>query len=96
MVFSADRKVKEGFPPADPNAPAVRDDDFTYLRSGTWRVEGDVLIREMNNQLLVDRYEGYVNDPKPKLEHEIHRDRIVAIDGEKMLFGDGFTLRRVK
>ena len=29
MIFTADHRVKEGFPPEDPDKPAIRDRDFT-------------------------------------------------------------------
>src|SRR3954467_8182931 len=54
MIFTADHRVKEGFPPEEPNKPAIRDRDFTYLSSGMWHVEGDVLVTDINNQLLID------------------------------------------
>ena len=96
MVFTADHRVKAGFPPSEPNAPAVRDEDFTYLQSGTWRLEGDVLVQETDNHLLVEMYPREWNDPKPKLEREVRRDRIVSIDDEQMVFEDGSRLKRVK
>src|SRR5437870_6793433 len=66
MVFTADHKVKEGFPPEDPNKPAIRDRGFTYLSSGTWHIEGDILVTEIDNHLLLDMWHG--NDNKPEFD----------------------------
>ena len=105
MVFTADHRVKEGFPPDDPNRPAIRDNDFTYSLSGTWRVEGDALVREIDNHLLLEMFSHRTllqkvfsppNSYKPEFEKKIRRDRIVRLDDKKMLFEDGHSLDRVR
>ena len=105
MVFTADHRVKEGFPPDDRNRPAMRDSDFTYLLSGTWRLEGDVLVTEIDNHLLLDRFSRRPllhkvlflppSSHKPEVEKKTKRDKIVRLDDEKMMFEDGHWLDRV-
>jgi hypothetical protein len=106
MIFTADHRVKEGFPPLDPNRPAIHDNDFTYSLSGTWRVEGDVLVTEIDNHLLLEMFSHRTllqivlflppNSYKPEFEKKIRRDRIVRLDLEKMLFDDGHSLDRIR
>ena len=93
MIFGVDRRVKEGFPPDDPEKPAVHDADFTYLLSGIWHVEGDILVTDISNQPLID---GWGDLPaKPALERKVRREKIVSIDDKKIVFGDGSSLNRV-
>ncbi len=94
MVFSADRRVKEGFPPDDPDEPAVRDRDFTYLLSGTWRVEGDILVTDIDNGLLLKSWSGTLD--KPEFYRKLRRDRIVRLDDDQIVFEEGSPLKRVK
>src|SRR4051812_836862 len=91
MVFTADRKVKEGFPPEEDPGRPLREEDFTYLDSGTWRLEGDVLVTETDNSpwiALSDRLSHDISEevrPKrPKLERKTECQQIVKIDSEKM------------
>jgi hypothetical protein len=105
MIFTADHRVKEGFPPEGPNKPAIRDRDFTYLLSGTWHVEGDVLVTDINNQLFLDRAgrRGFLNwlfsDPPPQkfeFDRKVRREKILSIDDKKIVFeGDHSALERV-
>jgi hypothetical protein len=105
MIFTADHRVKEGFPPEDPNKPAIRDRDFTYLLSGMWHVEGDVLVTDINNQLLLDLAgrRGFLNwlfsDPppqKPEFDRKIRREKILSIDDKRIVFEGGHSaLERV-
>lgn len=94
MVFTPDHKVKEGFPPEKNLDRPLRDNDYTYIASGTWRLEGDVLVTEMDNKLLVDRYDQKSRD-KPEFKREVKRQKIVKIDSAKLLFDDGYWLDRV-
>ena len=102
MVFTADHKVKEGFPPDEEQGRPLRDDDFTYLRSGTWRLEGDVLVTETDNTPWIAWHDKTFPDEstedrdrrRPKLEKEVERKRIVHVDTEKMVFDDGYFLDR--
>lgn len=106
MVFTADHRVKEGFPPSDSTRPAIRDGDFEYLLSGTWRVEGDILVTEMDNHLMREMFSRRTllqivqflpsNSYQPAFERYTRRDRIVGLDLEKMLFDDGHSLDRVR
>ncbi|MEY2506474.1 MAG: hypothetical protein QOH01_803 [Verrucomicrobiota bacterium] len=106
MIFTADHRVKAGFPPPDSTRPAVRDRDFEYLLSGTWRVEGDILTTEIDNHLLLEMLSHRTllqivfflprNSFKPEFEKKIHREKIVSIDGNKIVFeGDHSPLQRV-
>ena len=106
MVFTADHRVKEGFPPDDPNRPAVRDNDFTYSLSGTWRVEGDVLVTEIDNHLLLEMFSHRTllqivlflpsNSYKPEFERKVRRDKILSIDEKQIaLEGGHSSLERV-
>src|SRR6266571_9020402 len=49
MVFTPDHKVKAGFPPEEEKHRPLHDDEFTYLRSGSWHLEGNVLVTDMDN-----------------------------------------------
>ena len=97
MIFTADHKVKEGFPPEDKDGRHLPDDQFTYLSSGTWRLEGDVLITEMDNQPFIDLYDKLSQgEPeeirqrhRPALKKETQRDKIVKIDSKPMIFEKG-------
>jgi len=93
MIFSADHRVKEGFPPDDPEKPAVHDRDFTYLLSGPWNIEGDILITDITNQPLIDGWQGTLD--KPEFDRRVRREKIVSIDDKKMVFEDGSSLARV-
>jgi hypothetical protein len=105
MIFTADHGVKAGFPPEDPDKPAIRDRDFTYLSSGMWHVEGDVLVTDINNQLLIDlaQRRGFLNwlfsDPpsyKPEFDRKVRRERIVSLGDDKIVFeGNHSPLERV-
>jgi len=104
MVFTADHKVKAGFPPEEAKSQPLRDDDFEYLRSGTWRLEGDVLVTDMDNAPYITWYDQTFRDKsektrqheRPKLDRKVERQAIVKIDGEKMVFADGYSLDRFK
>ena len=94
MIFSVDHRVKEGFPPDDPEKPAVHDRDFTYLLSGTWRIEGDILVTDITNQPLIDGWRGTLD--KPDLDRKVQRQKIVSIDDNKIVFeGNHSPLERV-
>jgi hypothetical protein len=94
MIFSADHRVKEGFPPDNLNKPAVHDRDFTCLLSGTWQIEGNVLVTDIDNHLLIERFRWSSLD-KPELDR-IRRDKIVSIDKIKIVFeGNHSPLERV-
>ena len=54
IVFAADRTVKEGFPPNDKDGRKISDDEFEIVQAGTWRIEGDLLITEMDNKPLIE------------------------------------------
>jgi hypothetical protein len=94
MIFSADHRMKEGFPPDDLNKSAVHDRDFTYLLSGTWRVEGDLLVTDIDNHLLIERFRWGSLD-KPEFDRKIRRDKIVSIDENKIVFEGNHSLERV-
>jgi hypothetical protein len=103
MVFTADHKVKEGFPPEDKDGRHLPDDQFEYYESGTWRLEGDVLVTEMDNQLFIDMYDKLMGNRsdessrrhRPVFKKEIQRQKIVKIDSKQMVFEKG-ALDRVR
>jgi hypothetical protein len=104
MVFTTDHKVKAGFPPEEDKGRPLRDEDFTYLQSGTWRLEGDILVTEMDNSPYITWYDQtFKDEPEemwrcehPVLKKQVQRQKIVTIDDEKMLFDGGSRLDRVK
>src|SRR5712691_9430534 len=53
ITFTSDRKVTEGFPPDDKDGRTIGTEEFDIVRAGSWRLEGDVLITEMNNTPLI-------------------------------------------
>jgi hypothetical protein len=85
---------------------AMRDSDFRYLLSGKWRVEGDVLVTESDNHLLLEMFSRRQllhkllffppSSYKPEFEKKTRRDKIIRLDVEKMIFDDGHSLDRVK
>jgi hypothetical protein len=94
MIFRADRTVIEGFPPDDPEKPAVHDSDFTFLLAGTWHVEGDILVTDITNQPVLDRW-GDMPD-KPQFDRKVRREKILSIDDKQIAFeGDHSALQRV-
>ena len=101
MVFTADHKVKEGFPPEDWDGHrTLSDDQFTYLESGTWRLEGAVLVIDMQNDfgskggLFVNMFSEETHQ-KPELKREVRRQTISKIDDNQMVFAEGGSLDRV-
>ena len=96
IVFSPDHTMKEGFPPEEELHRPLRDDDFTYIESGSWHLEGDVLVQELDNHLMVDRSVGISESERPKLEKRVLRERITKIDDSRMTFDNGSWLDREK
>jgi hypothetical protein len=87
MIFTADHRVKEGFPRRDDERPPRSDRDFSYGTFGTWRLEDDVLI------LVTD------TDLRPwaePIKGKIRRLKIVSIDDNKIVFeGDHSPFERI-
>ena len=108
IVYTADHKVKEGFEPEEDPGRPLRDDDFTYLRSGTWRLEGDILVTETDSSPWIAWYDKTFRDDlargddysaklaarRPKLDQKIERQKVVRIEAERMTFADGYFLER--
>lgn len=98
MVFTADHKLKEGFPPDEENGRPLHDDDFTYLRSGTWHVEGDTLVRETDSTPYIawfnKTFPKGTSEERPRLDKKVERHKIIRIDTEKVVFADGSFLER--
>src|ERR1700736_4165227 len=79
IIFTADHKIKEGFPPKDKDGRTLPDDQFTFPYSGKWRLEGDVLVTEMDNKPFLDMHPE--NSQKPQLQKSARRLKIIKIDG---------------
>src|SRR5256885_851447 len=95
IIFTADHKIKEGFPPKDKDGRHLPEDQFTFPYSGTWRLEDDVLVTEMDNKPLLDMY-AVDTQHKPEFKKAVRRLKIAKIDREKMIFDDGSSIDRVK
>jgi hypothetical protein len=95
MIFSADHTVKEGFPPDDKDGRKISDSEFEIVQAGTWRLERDVLVTEMDNRPLREMIQRLAPSELPPLKRETKRRRIVTIDDKKMVFDDGSYLERV-
>jgi TPR repeat protein len=95
IVFAADHKVRVGFPPDDKDGRTADDDEFDIVQAGTWRLEGDVLITEMDNRPLIDILEHLDPSNRPALEKKVERRKIVKVDGNKIVFDDGYSFDRV-
>ena len=96
IIFDADRTVREGFPPDDKDGRAIADNEFQFVRAGTWRVEGDALIMEMNNKPLKDIIKKLDPANPPPFETKVERRKIVKIDSKEIVFGDGTSFSKVK
>ena len=98
MLFTADHNVKAGFPPEEDKGRPLGDDDFMYLQSGTWRLEGDVLVTETDNTPYIAWFDKTfpkdTSEKRPKLDREVKRQKITHIGEEKMVFSDGYFLQR--
>lgn len=95
ITFTSDHKVTEGFPPDDKDGRTIRTEEFDIVRAGSWRLEGDVLITEMNNTPLIKIMERLDPRNRPPFEAKVERRRIVKIDDQNMVFDDGYSLARV-
>jgi hypothetical protein len=96
VIFTADHKVTKGFPPDDKDGRKIRDDEFDILWAGTWRLEGNVLVTEMNNKPLIQIMSKLDPSTCPALEKKVERRKIVNINNKKMIFDNGHSLDRVK
>jgi hypothetical protein len=86
IVFTADHKVKEGFP-RDDKRMLIRDSDFAYGAFGTWRLEGDVLVMVMDLDL---------RPWAEPIKGRVSRSKVVTIDQSRMTFEDGSRYDRMK
>jgi hypothetical protein len=96
IVFTSDHKVTEGFPPDDKDGRTISDKEFEIFRSGTWRLEGRVLVTEMDNRPFLAIMKRLNPSEHPRFERKIDRLKIVTIDSTKMVFDNGNSLDRVK
>ncbi len=96
IVFTADHEVREGFPPDDKDGRKIGDDEFDIVWAGTWRLEGKVLITEMNNRPLIKLIEHLDPSNRPALKKKVERRKIVKIDANKMVFDNGYSFDRVE
>jgi len=95
MIFSAAHTVKVGFPPDDKDGRKIADSEFEIVSAGTWRLEGEVLVTETDNQPLRNVLEHLSPSEVPALEKKTERKRIISIDDKIMKFDDGSSLDRV-
>lgn len=95
IIFSADHTVKKGFPPDDKDGRKIGDGEFEIVQAGTWRLERDVLVTEMDNRPLREMIQRLAPTELPPLKKEMKRQRIATIDNNKMVFDDGSYLERV-
>jgi hypothetical protein len=96
IIFDPDRTVREGFPPDDKDGRTIADNEFQIVRAGTWRVEGDVLIMEMNNRPLKDLMKKLDPANPPPFETKVERRKIVKIDSKEIVFDEGISFSKVK
>jgi hypothetical protein len=95
VTFTSDHRVTEGFPPEDKNGRTIPSEEFEIFRSGTWRLERDVLVTEVDNRPLIEISERLTPWDVPPLKTWIDRRRIVKIDETSMVSDDGRVLTRV-
>lgn len=96
IIFTADREVKQGFPPDEKDGRKIADHEFKIFWAGTWRIETDVLVTEMDNGPVIKIMEQLDPSNCPPFEKRIERRKIVNIDGNKVVFDNGQSLNRVK
>jgi hypothetical protein len=96
IIFTADHRVRAGFPPDDKDGRRIGDDEFDVVQAGTWHLEGEVLITEMDNSPLLNILEHLDPSNRPALEKKVERWKIVKIDGNKIVFDNGYSFDRVK
>lgn len=96
IIFTVDHKVRAGFPPDDKDGRRIGDDEFDIVQAGTWRLEGEILITEMDNSPLINILEHLDPSNRPALEKKVERRKIVKIDGNKIVFDNGSSYDRVK
>jgi hypothetical protein len=95
IILAADHTAKKGFPPDDKDGRKISDEEFEIVQAGTWRVEGDVLITEMDNKPLIEMLRQLAPSEVPPFKKETKRQKIVSIDANKMVFENRSTLERV-
>ena len=95
IILAADHTVRKGFPPDDKDGTKISDEEFEIVQAGTWRVEGDILITEMDNKPLIEMLQRLTPSEVPPFEKDTKRQRIVSIDDKRMVFEDGSTLGHV-
>jgi hypothetical protein len=96
MMFSADHRVKVGFPPDDKDGRKIDDSEFEIVQAGTWRLEGDVLVTETDTKPLRNIIEHLNPSEVPAFEKKTERKKIISIDDKIMKFDDGSSLDRVR
>jgi hypothetical protein len=94
IIFTADHKVRKGFPPDDKDGRRIGDDEFDIVWAGPWRLEDDVLITEMDNRPLLKIMERLDPNSRPRLERKVERRKLVQIDANKMIFDNLQSLDR--
>src|SRR3978361_509599 len=62
MVFTADHRVKSGFPPEVQDGRKLADYQFKWFDEGTWHVEGDILVMHTNNRPYIKLQESLMDE----------------------------------
>ena len=96
MIFTSDHKVRSGLQPDDKDGRTIRDDEFDTFGSGIWRLEGNVLVTEIDNKPYIEMIERLDPSNHPVFKKDIKRQKIVKIDGDKMVFDNGYWFDRVR
>jgi hypothetical protein len=96
IIFDVDHKVRKGFPPDDKDGRKIGDKEFDILWAGTWRIEEDVLITEMDNTPLIKIMKHLDPSKCPEFERKVERRKIIKIEANKMICDNGFSLERVR
>lgn len=96
IIFTADHKVSVGFPPDNKDGRRAGDDEFDIVQAGTWRLEGEVLVTEMDNTPLINILQHLDPSNRPALEKKVERRKIIKIDVNRIVFDNGYSFDRVK
>ena len=89
-------KSKKVFRRTTETGGRISDEELNIFWSGTWRLEGQVLVTEMDNRPFIKLMKRLNPGERVALKHRFERRKLVKIDSDKMVFNDGYSLDRVK